>query len=96
MRRAAVALAAATLAGCAAFTPDPFAVRVSDMGYMVKSDDTYRVVPLETEADRTWFDGQLRALYDRRIDKARFVAEGDARIPGYRPSWERLAALFAR
>jgi hypothetical protein len=96
VRTAILALAVTAVAGCAALTPDPFAVRVSDMGYMVKMDETYRVIPLETEADRAWFDGQLRALYDRRIDKARFVAEGDARIPGHRPSWERLAALFAR
>jgi len=86
--------AAIGLAGCAG--PDPYAVRVSDMGYMVKMDDAYRAIPLETEADRAWFDGHLRALYDRRIDKARFVAEGDRRIPGFAPSWQRLAELFAR
>jgi hypothetical protein len=98
MRGLAGAVAATVLAvgaaGCAG--PDPFAVRLSDMGYMAKMDDTYRVIPLETEADRAWFDGHLRALYDRRIDKARFVAEGDSRIPGHTPSWRRLADLFAR
>ena len=96
MNRGSVAagLVAAVLAGCAA--PDPFAVRMSDMAYMVKMDDTYRAIPLESEADRTWFDGHLRALYDRRLDKARFVADGDRRIPGHAPSWRRLADLFAR
>ena len=92
--RAVVLLAAVVACGCAG--PDPFAVRTSDMAYMAKMDDTYRLIPLESEADRTWFDGQLRALYDRRIDKAAFVAEGDRRIPGHAESWRRLAELFAR
>ena len=87
---------AAALAGCAVLTPDPFAVRMSDMGYMAKMDETYRIIPLQSDDDRTWFDGQLRALYDGRIDKARFVAEGDRRIPGHAESWRRLADLFAR
>lgn len=93
-RLVAAAIGAVVLGGCAA--PDPFAVRMSDMSYMAKMDDTYRVIPLESEADRAWFDAHLRALYDRRLDKARFVAEGDRRIPGHAPSWRRLAELFAR
>ena len=95
MIRAAVLLATAALAcGCAG--SDPFAVRMSDMGYMAKMDETYRVIPLDSEADRAWFDGQLRALHDRRIDKTAFVAQGDRRIPGHMDSWRRLAELFAR
>ena len=90
----AAVVGALVVASCAA--PDPFAVRMSDMAYMVKMDDSYRAIPLESEADRAWFDGHLRALYDGRIDKARFVAEGDRRIPGHAPSWRRLADLFAR
>lgn len=93
-RRALALLPIALVAGCAALTPDPFAVRMSDMAYMVKMDESYRAIPIESAADRDWFESHLRALYDRRIDTARFVGEGERRFPGYEPSWRRLAAIF--
>ena len=61
--RAAGIVAALTVlgcTGCASLRPDPFAVRMSDMGYMAKMDETYRRIPIASAADQAWFDGQLR------------------------------------
>lgn len=90
----AVAVAAAVSAGCGSMRPDPYAVRVSDMGYMVKMDDSYRAIPVGP-ADRAWFDAQTRALFDQRKARATFIDEGNARYPGYDASWRKLAELFA-
>ena len=73
--------------------PDPFAVHMSDMGYMVKTDETYRRIPI-TANDKSWFDEQLRSMFEHRKTRAQFVSEGEARYPGYGVSWKKLADLF--
>ena len=80
-------------AGCASMRPDPFAVRVSDMGYMVKMDETYRRIPIAA-GDKAWFDAQLRSLFEHQKTRGQFVSEGEARYPGYQASWQKLADLF--
>ncbi len=74
--------------------PDPYAVRVSDMGYMVKMDESYRAIPI-APGDRDWFETQTRARFEHRKTEKVFVDEGNVRYPGYDASWRRLAKVFA-
>jgi hypothetical protein len=87
---AAAALAAGLMTSTAALA-SAFDVRMSALIEHVKADPNYKRIPLETTDDRRWFSQKSKALYDKRITKEEFVAEGNKNFPGYEASFVEVA-----
>ena len=98
-----VAAAIATVAALAAgllTTPvsmagsTAFDNRMSSVITQVKGDPGYKKIPLSTSADREWSYEQSEALYQKKITKEQYVADGGKQFPGYEASFHELADLL--
>lgn len=99
--RAAAALvtAAVLTAGLLASTSSmasstSFDRRMSSVITHVKADPGYKSIPLGTTADREWFVSRSEALYEKKITKEQYVADGVKQFPGYEASFAELADLI--
>ena len=60
----------------------------------VKADPNYKVIPLNSSADREWFFNESEALYKKQITKEQYLADGEKQFPGYGASFNELADLL--
>ena len=88
---AAIAALAAGLMTSTVAMASSFDVRMSALIEHVQADPNYKRIPLETVADRRWFSQKSKDLYDKRITKEEFVAEGSKQFPGYEASFVEVA-----
>ena len=88
---AAVAALAAGLLTSNVAMAAAFDVRMSALIEHIKTDPNYKRIPLETVEDRRWFSQKSKAVYDKRITKEEFVAEGAKNFPGYEASLAYVA-----
>jgi hypothetical protein len=100
-RRAAaiVATAAVLASGLAASTAamaagSAFDRKISSVIATVKADPSYKKIPLDSTADRTWFFDESEALFQKKITKEQYVADGARQFPGYDASFNELADLL--
>ena len=91
---AAAAVLAAGLMTATASMAAAFENRLSSVVATVKADPNYKSIPLTSSADRVWFYNECQALYDKKISKEQYVAEGAKQFPGYEASFTRLADLL--
>jgi hypothetical protein len=92
---AAAALAAGLLTATSSMATTAFDNKMATVIKTVKADPNYKAIPLDTSADRQWFFSQCEALYNKKISKEQFVAEGAKQFPGYEASFSQLADQFA-
>ena len=98
-RRAATAIATAAVLAAGLMTAtssmaSAFDNKMSSVIAHVKADPNYKVIPLNSTADREWFFNECEALYKNRITKEQFVADGAKQFPGYEASFNELAGLL--
>jgi hypothetical protein len=96
LRRAGLVLASATVlaAGLLASTASMASAFDNRMGAFVqhiKDDPGYKRIPLDTTADREWFYDLTEKVYEHKITKDQFVAEGAKKYPGYDSSFSEVA-----
>ena len=94
----AVATAAVLAAGLLTATASmatAFDTKMSDVIAHVKADPNYKVIPLQSSADREWFMDECHALYGKKISKEQFVADGVKQFPAYEASFKELADLIS-
>lgn len=97
LRRAGLALASATvlaaglLASTASMASVAFDNRMGAFVAHIKEDPNYKRIPLETTADREWFYQLTEQVYEHKITKEQFVAEGVKKYPGYDASFSEVA-----
>ena len=91
---AAAAVLAAGLMTATASMAAAFENRLSSVVATVKADPNYKSIPLNSSADRVWFYNECQALYDKKISKEQYVADGAKQFPGYEASFTRLADLL--
>ena len=98
-RRAAVAIAAAVLAAgllsatAASAEPTQFERKFSAAIAQAKADSNYKVIPM-ARTDQRWFYDQSLALWEKKITKEQYVADGAKEYPGYEASFTELADLL--
>ena len=93
---AASALAAGLLASnVATAAVTGFDARMTALIDHVKSDPNYKRLPLNTTADREWFNKESEALYAKKITKEQFVSEGAKQFPGYEASLATVADFMS-
>ncbi|MEP6502357.1 MAG: hypothetical protein ABJD97_03435 [Betaproteobacteria bacterium] len=90
----AALLSAGLLASTSALASRAFDNKMSTVIAHVKADPGYKVLPLSTTADREWFVTKSEALYEKKISKEQYVAEGAKAYPGYDASFTELADLI--
>ncbi len=93
----AIATAAVLAAGMLTATSSmasAFDNKMSSVIAHVKADPNYKVIPLNTAADREWFFKQCEALYKDKITKEQYVADGAKQFPGYEASFTEVADLL--
>jgi hypothetical protein len=85
---AAVALAAST----ASLAASPaFESRMSALITKVGNDPSYKRIPLQSSADKEWFNERSEDLFRNKITKEQFVSEGASKFPGYEASFATVA-----
>jgi len=99
-RRAAVAIAAAAVlaAGLMSATaamawPTPFERKLESAITQAKADANYKVIPM-ARTDHQWFYDECQALWEKKITKEQYVANGARQFPGYEASFAELADLL--
>ena len=98
-RTAAVAVAAVVLSAGLMTTPVSMAAsafdnKISAVIAQVKADPSYKAIPLQSSADRSWFFEESEALFKKRITKEQYLADGAKQYPGYDASFNELADLL--
>ena len=99
-RRAAAAgataavLAAGLLTTTASMATSAFDNRLSAVIAHVKADPNYKSIPLGSAAEREWFFNECESLYEKKISKAQYMADGARQFPGYDASFSELADLL--
>jgi len=91
---AAAAVLAAGLMTATATMASAFDNKMSSVIAHVKADPDYKVIPLNTPADREWFFNESEALYKKQITKEQYVADGVKQFPGYEASFNKVADLL--
>lgn len=100
MHRAAAAIAttAVLAAGLVTTTVSmagpAFDAKMSSVIAHVKDDPGYKKIPLNTSADREWFFQESQSLYEKKISKEQYIADGSKQFPGYEASFAQLADLL--
>ena len=83
---------AALAASTAALSASPaFESRMSALITKVGNDPSYKRIPLQTSADKAWFYDRSEDLFQNKITKEQFVAEGASKFPGYEASFATVA-----
>jgi hypothetical protein len=90
----AAALAAGLMTATASMAGTAFDARMSSVIEHVKADPGYKKIPLNTSGDREWFFDESKALYDKKITKEQYLADGNKQFPGYEASFSELADLI--
>ena len=62
----------------------------------IDKKDDYKRVPLDGEADLTWFIQQSFKLSDNQISKKEYTAAGEKKFPGYTKTFNYLADEFTK
>jgi len=89
---AATTLAAGLFASTASMAASPaFEARMSALIDHIKADPGYKRIPLQTTNDREWFYKESENLFEKKITKEEFVAEGAKQFPGYEASFATVA-----
>lgn len=96
LRRATLAIAstavlAAGLLASTASMASAFDNRMGDFVQHIKDDPNYKRIPLETAGDREWFYSLTEKVYEHKITKEQFVAEGTKMYPGFDASFAEVA-----
>lgn len=87
-------LSAGLLTATASMAGSAFDARMSSVIDHVKADPDYKKIPLNTSADREWFFDESQALYQKKITKEKYLADGAKQFPGYEASFNELADLL--
>jgi hypothetical protein len=90
----AAVLAAGLMTATASMAGNEFDMRMSDVIAHVKADPNYKVIPLQSRTDREWFMDECHALYNKKITKEQYVAEGVKQFPNFEASFKELADLI--
>ena len=91
---ATASLLAAGLLTTTASMASAFDNKMSSVISHVKADPNYKVIPLNSSADREWFFNESEALYKKQITKEQYLADGEKQFPGYGASFNELADLL--
>ena len=95
---AAIATAAVFAAGLMTTTSSmaasAFDRKMQSVIAQVKADPSYKSIPLESSADRSWFFNESEELFKHKISKEQYVADGAKQFPGYEASFTELADLL--
>jgi hypothetical protein len=100
MHRAATAiattavLAAGLMTATVSMAGPAFDNRMSSVIAHVQQDPDYKKIPLNTAADRQWFFQESEALFEKKISKDQYLADGSKQFPGYEASFAKLADLL--
>ena len=100
-QRATTAIAAAAVLAVGLLTAtssmaSAFDKKMSSVIAQAKADPNYKVIPLDNAADRQWFFNECEALYQNRITKEQYLADGAKQFPGYEASFAELADLLTK
>jgi len=57
----------------------------------VKADPNYKAIPMKSSAERAWFYQESQSLWEKKITKEQYVAEGAKQFPGYEASLSEFA-----
>jgi len=90
----AAVLAAGLMTATASMAGVAFDNKMSSVIAHVKADPNYKSIPLATSADRAWFFEECEALYQKKITKEQYLADGAKQFPGYDASFNELADLL--
>jgi hypothetical protein len=91
------ALSAGLLAATAAMAASPaFEARMSALLDHVKTDPGYKRIPLQTTNEREWFYKESESLFEKKITKEQFVADGSKQFPGYEASFATVADFMTK
>ena len=91
---AAAVLAAGLMASTASMAGSAFENKMSSVIAHVKADPNYKTIPLGSSVNREWFFSQSEALFNKKITKEQYVADGAKQFPGYEASFTELADLL--
>ena len=91
---AAAVLAAGLMASTASMAGSAFDNKMSSVIAHVKADPNYKTIPLGSSVNREWFFSQSEALFNKKITKEQYVADGAKQFPGYEASFTELADLL--
>lgn len=89
-----VVLAAGLMTSTASMAGAAFDAKMSSVIDHVKADPGYKKIPLNTSADRQWFFDESQSLYEKKITKEQYLADGSKQFPGYEASFSELADLL--
>jgi hypothetical protein len=87
-------LAAGLMTATVSMAGPAFDARMSSTIAHVKGDPGYKTIPLNSSADREWFFHESQSLYEKKISKEQYVADGSKQFPGYEASFAELADLL--
>ena len=87
-------LSAGLMTSTASMANGAFDARMSSVIDHVKADPGYKKIPLATGADREWFFNESKALFDKKISRDTYLADGNKQFPGYEASFNELADLL--
>jgi len=88
---ASAAVLAAGLLASTASMASTFDNRMGEFVSHIKDDPSYKRIPLQTTSDREWFYQLTEQVYEHKITKEQFVAEGVKKYPGYDASFSEVA-----
>jgi hypothetical protein len=91
----AAVLAAGLMTATVSMAATAFDSKMADVIAHVKADPNYKVIPLQSSADREWFMDECHALYGKKISKEEFVAAGVKQFPAFEASFKELADLIS-
>ena len=87
-------LSAGLMTATASMAGSAFDARMASVIDHVQADPGYKKIPLNTSADRQWFFDESQALYEKKISKEKYLADGSKQFPGYDASFSELADLL--
>ena len=90
----AAVLAAGLMTTTASMANPAFDARMASVIAHVKADPGYKSLPLNTSVDREWFFDESEALFQKKITKEQYIADGNKQYPGYEASFVELADLL--
>lgn len=100
MHRAAAAiastavLAAGLMTATVSMADTAFDTRMSSVIAHVQKDPDYKKIPINSNAERQWFSQESQALFEKKISKDQYLADGNKQFPGYEASFAKLADLL--
>ena len=90
----AAVLAAGLMTATASMATNAFDNKLSAVIKQVKADPNYKAIPMSSTAEREWFFNECEALYQKKISKEQYLADGARQFPGYDASFSELADLL--